>query len=210
MNLRAIVVTKSALFGEALAELLTRAGIAAAHVEEDHIDSAIAAHGPAVALLDAGSLGNRLASHVAALRARTPDVRIIGLARPEDVEGASSALAVWVGGEPVSWLTTDSSVAQMLAAVSGEPAPARRRAARAPAALDHDAALLALLTERERQVLGHLASGLHNRNIALAMGISPNTVRTHVQNIFGKLGIGSRLEAATLAMRLGLSSKRAP
>jgi DNA-binding NarL/FixJ family response regulator len=52
------------------------------------------------------------------------------------------------------------------------------------------------LTRREREVLAILADGGNNDAIAQALVISPQTARTHVQNVLGKLGVHSRLEAA--------------
>lgn len=60
------------------------------------------------------------------------------------------------------------------------------------------------LTARELEVLAHLADGRTNRTIAAALGISPDTVQTHVRNLLGKLDVASRLEAVVLALRLGL------
>jgi DNA-binding NarL/FixJ family response regulator len=60
------------------------------------------------------------------------------------------------------------------------------------------------LTERERQVLGLLSSGARSQAIADALRITPNTVRTHVQNIFTKLNVHSRLEAVAFAARHGV------
>lgn len=59
------------------------------------------------------------------------------------------------------------------------------------------------LTPREMQVLRMLTLGADNAGIARTLAISQNTVRTHVQNIFTKLGVSSRLAAATLAIHSG-------
>ena len=58
---------------------------------------------------------------------------------------------------------------------------------------------LSKLTRRERQVLALLAEGYDKDAIALDLAISPQTARTHVQNILAKLGLHSRLEAAAFA-----------
>lgn len=60
------------------------------------------------------------------------------------------------------------------------------------------------LTPREKQVLAHLADGGTNASIAAELDISAETVQTHIRNLMGKLDVGSRLEAVTEAIRLGL------
>lgn len=56
------------------------------------------------------------------------------------------------------------------------------------------------LTERERQILELIASGLSNKLIARDLGISDGTVKVHVKNLLRKLGLHSRLEAAVWAL----------
>jgi DNA-binding NarL/FixJ family response regulator len=60
------------------------------------------------------------------------------------------------------------------------------------------------LTERETEVLRLLAEGKSNRGIAAELYISETTVKTHVSNIFQKLGVPSRTQAALYAIRIGL------
>lgn len=60
------------------------------------------------------------------------------------------------------------------------------------------------LAARELEVLQHLAAGLSNRTIASTLGISENTVKFHVRNLFKKLDVGSRTEAIALAHSHGL------
>jgi DNA-binding NarL/FixJ family response regulator len=59
------------------------------------------------------------------------------------------------------------------------------------------------LTEREIQVLQAVARGKGNREIGEALSISPHTVQVHMRNIFGKLGVNSRIEAVAYAVRQG-------
>jgi DNA-binding NarL/FixJ family response regulator len=60
------------------------------------------------------------------------------------------------------------------------------------------------LTTREVEILGLLAQGLTNRQIGEELFISPKTAGVHVSNILGKLEVGSRIQAATIAHRLGV------
>lgn len=57
------------------------------------------------------------------------------------------------------------------------------------------------LTEREREVLALMIEGLSNTQIAGRLTISPSTIKSHVSNILSKLGVASRTEAVTLALR---------
>lgn len=60
------------------------------------------------------------------------------------------------------------------------------------------------LTEREIEVLGYIAAGLSNREIAERMVVAVSTVKTHINHLYGKLGVGSRTRALAEARRRGL------
>jgi len=65
------------------------------------------------------------------------------------------------------------------------------------------------LSDRELEVLRHVAHGETNQQISLALGISEATARTHVSNILSKLHLASRTQAALYALREGLASLNA-
>jgi LuxR family maltose regulon positive regulatory protein len=75
-----------------------------------------------------------------------------------------------------------------LTAEIGRPAPA-------PAGGDSE------LSPREREALRYLVQGRSNREIADAMALSVNTVKFHLKNVFGKLGVGSRKDAVSATIR---------
>ncbi|MEY2458410.1 MAG: hypothetical protein QOG30_240, partial [Acidimicrobiaceae bacterium] len=79
------------------------------------------------------------------------------------------------------------------------PAPTPRRARRRPTG-GHASEL----TGREHDVLVLIAAGLANKQIALRLGLSLNTVRNHAQNVLYKLQAHSKLEAVATAVREGI------
>lgn len=86
---------------------------------------------------------------------------------------------------------------RLMTAVAREsPPPAAR-----PAALPKE---ILTLTERELEVLGLLAQGLNNREIAEKIVVGESTVKTHVSNILDKLGLEDRTRAAIWALKHGL------
>ena len=60
------------------------------------------------------------------------------------------------------------------------------------------------LTDAEATVLRMIVGGMSNKEIAFALDNSENTIKTHVQNIFGKIGVSDRTSAATTAIKRGL------
>ena len=79
--------------------------------------------------------------------------------------------------------------------------------ARAPAtsnASTRDRVVGVGLTVREREILTLLADGLGNKQIAARLGISRNTVKTHLELLFDKLGVSTRAQAVAAGVRMGL------
>lgn len=60
------------------------------------------------------------------------------------------------------------------------------------------------LTNAEQRILEMLVGGMSNKEMGFALDVSENTIKTHVQNIFGKLGVSDRTSATTTAIRRGL------
>lgn len=69
---------------------------------------------------------------------------------------------------------------------------------------DHEQAPLPRLTEREREILQLLANGHRPGEVADRLVISPKTVRNHLHNIYGRLGVDDRSQAIVVALRHGL------
>ena len=64
----------------------------------------------------------------------------------------------------------------------------------------------ALLSPREREILGLVASGMTNREIAAVLFIAPGTVRKHLDNVYAKLGVRSRAQAVAVTVDRGQSA----
>lgn len=73
-----------------------------------------------------------------------------------------------------------------------------------PATLDTVATVTETISDRELEVLKHVAEGLSNKEIASVLAISAHTVARHVTNIMRKMDAANRAQAATMAMRKGL------
>jgi DNA-binding NarL/FixJ family response regulator len=157
-----------------------------------------------------------------------PDVVVMDLAMPRmDGIAATRALATAVPDARIVVLTSYSDRHRILAAVDAGAAgyllkdadPAElltgiRAAARGEALLAPKAAAVILglgerraakeLSERELEVLGLVATGCMNKQIAFRLGISEKTVKAHLTRIFRQIGVDDRMQAALWARRHGL------
>jgi DNA-binding NarL/FixJ family response regulator len=66
---------------------------------------------------------------------------------------------------------------------------------------------MSILTDRERQILALLGEGLSNKAISARLYLSVRTVEGHLTNLYTRLGVHSRTEAALMAIHHGLASK---
>lgn len=145
------------------------------------------------------------------IRGRVPDCRVLVLTDEEDLGRLLEALEAGASG----YLTKRCPLAQFIASTraihQGEmivpPRMLGALLARLIAARrEQDKAVrqLSRLTPREREVLALLAEGADNEAIAGSLVISPETARTHVSNLMGKLEVHSRLQAAAFVREHGL------
>jgi DNA-binding NarL/FixJ family response regulator len=137
-----------------------------------------------------------------------PDTKVVAVTSLIDPRAVAEAVRLGFRG----YVTKDTPVNQFVSSIQAVldgnvvmPKQLARAAAgdRSPEE-QHAAMLVKQLTDREREVLQLLAEGSRGTQIAERLGISPNTVRTHVQSILTKLQVHSRLEAAAFAVRHGL------
>lgn len=161
-----------------------------------------ARHRPDVCLLDRFFADGDGLDAVPEIAAST---RVLVLTADGDVDGRHRALRTGARGH-VTKMCGLSALCAAVEAVARDEVVVETAAARPEAATgDSDAhRLAAYLTDRERQCLGLLVEGHRTTSMADGLGVSPTTVRTHVQSVLTKLGVHSRLEAASLALRHSL------
>ena len=153
-------------------------------------------HRPDVVVLDLELGATNGYDVLTRLRAENVPARVLVLTAYGDGESLRAALEHHADGIA---LKTDSP-ARTIDAIRAVNAgvlvfpQAARRWMRKPA--EHAVAGPSALSDREREVWGHLASGLSNAAIARKLGVSPSTVKFHTQNLFQKLGVGNRTAAA--------------
>jgi len=138
------------------------------------------------------------------IREQSPSIQVIALTSFKEENLVQSALQAGAIGYLLKDVSADELAQAIRSAHAGrstlspEAAQALVHAVSQPPATGLD------LTERERVVLALMVEGLNNTQIAGRLTVSPSTIKSHVSNILSKLGVSSRTEAVTLALRNGL------
>ncbi len=150
------------------------------------------------------------------IRAAVPSTRVIVLTNYDEDELVFSAIRAGASGYLLKEVQGDQLVNAVRTVAQGYslvyPSVAkrvldefsRREPPAAVAPSDADELLLAELTARERQILRLIAHGRANKDIGASLGITERTVKTHVSNIFAKLQLSDRTQAAIFAHKRGL------
>ncbi|HJQ47116.1 MAG TPA: response regulator transcription factor [Amycolatopsis sp.] len=201
----AVLGDDHALLVEALVPMLAQQGIqvvASAHDFPAVVD-AVRTFTPDVCVLDLRFGGDDRHDGVPAVRSANPDTKIVVLTADPTIESMVTAVEAGAAGYVHKSRGCDRLVAAVEKVMRGDlvtDVPTRPRRDRTEA--DRDVQLLAqYLTARERQCLALLVDGLPTTDMARRLGVSATTVRSHVQALLTKLGVHSRLEAASVAVR---------
>lgn len=165
-----------------------------------------AEHGPDVVLMD---LEMPVLDGIGATRRiveASPEVAVVVLTSFSDRDQILEALDAGA----IGYLLKDAEPAELekavRAAARGE-APLDPRAGRALLSARDAGSPLDALSDREREVLAMVASGLPNKLIARELEISEKTVKTHLTSVFRALGVTDRTQAALWAERHGLTRR---
>jgi two-component system response regulator NreC len=165
---------------------------------------------PDVILMDIGLPDKSGIDATSEIKARFPDMAIVALTIHEDEEYFFKMLEAGASGYVPKRAAPDELLTAIRAAANGEvylyPTMAkllvRDYLVSEPA--DREQTNGKELTEREQEVLTHLAEGESNDEIAKALVISPKTVARHRENIMRKLNLHSRAELVRYAIRKGI------
>jgi NarL family two-component system response regulator LiaR len=156
---------------------------------------------PDVILMDLALPGMDGAAATRVIRQQFPQVQVLALTSFKEGELIKHVLEAGAIGYLLKDVAADELARAIRAAHSGratlsaEAAQALVQTANQPPAPGLD------LTDREREVLALMIEGLNNTQIAGRLTVSPSTIKSHVSNILSKLGVTSRTEAVTLALR---------
>lgn len=156
---------------------------------------------PDVILMDMVMPGMDGATATRLTRQKFPQVQVIALTSFKEGELIRNALEAGAIGYLLKDVSADELARAIRAAhigratLSPDAAQALVESANQPPMPGLD------LTEREREVLTLMIEGLNNTQIAGRLTVSPSTIKSHVSNILTKLGVASRTEAVTLALR---------
>ena len=164
---------------------------------------------PDVALLDLHMPGISGLEAVKVISEEMPEVNVLMLTVSEDAQDLMEALRAGACGYLLKNIETDTLVDAIRKAAQGESVVSQQMTAKLiqgvrnppkaePAAVERDR-----FSPRERDILASLAQGESNKEIARKLDLAESTVKIHVQNIFKKLNLTSRVQAAVYAVEHG-------
>jgi two-component system nitrate/nitrite response regulator NarL len=167
-------------------------------------------HEPDLILLDLNLKAESGLDILAAIKAEDPSRRVVMLTVSDAADDLMGAIRAGVDGYLLKDMEPEQLLERIRAALAGEVVIGEALAVRLAGALRQEAQEaagtkrdLALLTEREQQVLRCLADGQSNKRIARALSITEGTVKVHVKNLLKKLAFRSRVEAAVWMAQQG-------
>jgi DNA-binding NarL/FixJ family response regulator len=166
-------------------------------------------HKPDVVILDIRMPDGDGLSTLEAVKQKLPKTPVLMLSTYDSPTYAARAHALGASGYLRKGDTRENLLAAIRTAATGasawDAADLRRVSGGATDTTVEQSDLEVPLTPRELQVLRQLSLGLSNKEIALALHISVETVKEHVQHIFKKLGASDRTQVAVWAVRRGLA-----
>ncbi|MEM7475526.1 MAG: response regulator transcription factor [Planctomycetota bacterium] len=164
-------------------------------------------HKPDLVLLDVRMPGGDGLHVLGRLKLDYPHLPVVLFSTYDNPTYVARAVALGASGYVLKHDSRDRLIQSLESAIRGDSAWTREELRRVTGALATPRVVSDVevpLTQRESEVLRQLANGLTNKEIALALGISYETVKEHVQHILRKIGVSDRTQAAVWAVRKGL------
>jgi two-component system, NarL family, nitrate/nitrite response regulator NarL len=207
-KVRVVVGEDHPLFRDGLVRALTSSGVVDVVAEADDGIAALAlikTHLPHVALLDFRMPGMDGAKVAAAVRRAGLRTRVLLLSAHDESAIVFQALAEGAAGFLNKEATKNEIIKGVLDCAKGRDVVSPALAVGLAGEIRRRGeAQETVLTAREREVLNFIAQGHTVPAIAAELYLAPSTVKTHVQRLYEKLGVGDRAAAVAAAMRRGL------
>lgn len=214
IGLRVLIVDGQPLVGDAIAVRLgVEPGILVLATATNDAQGVLATQVMRPDVVVVGALPNGVApaDMTRMLREALPSVRVVVVGVDDDPQSACDCLSEGAHAWLPQDTQTDTLVEAIRAAMSDEIhlpprllTPVIRELQARRSDREENRARLARLSDRERLILDCMVAGVDRNAIAGRLGVSRNTIRTHTQNCYAKLGVHSSLEAVHFAFRCGV------
>ena len=159
---------------------------------------------PDVVLMDLVMPGMDGAAATRIIRERWPQIRVIALTSFKEKELVEGALKAGAMSYLLKNVSAEELVTAIRDAIAGQPRLSPEAAqvlihgVQEPSTADYT------LTNREREILALMVEGLSNKEIGERLTVSVSTIKFHISNVLSKLGVSSRTEAVSLALKQNL------
>lgn len=205
--IRVVLADDHAVVRKGIREFLEQGGdiaVVAEAADGAQAVALVAEHRPDVAVLDIQMPGVSGIEATRRIKAEHPEVRVLILTAYDDDPYIMALLQAGAHGYMLKTADSAQFVQAVRAVARGEPALDAAVTQKVMRQLSGASqSRVEALTEREVRVLRLAAKGLTNKAIGQSLSISDRTVQGHLANIYGKLGVGSRTEAVTEALKQG-------
>lgn len=210
-RIRVVLADDHAVVRKGIHDFLVEEGdidVVAEASDGEMVKQLILEHRPDVVILDVRMPGATGIEVTRWVREQGLPLKVLILTAYDDRPFVTAALQAGANGYVLKNADAEQITAAVRAVFYGyaafDPAVSAKALTQGPGAGSRAAAIVEPLTEREQDVLKLAARGLTNRGIGVQLKISDRTVQNHLANIFEKLMVGSRTEAVTKAIQLGV------
>lgn len=209
MSIRLMVIDDHEIIRSGIRKMIagTEIQLIAESNSGENVLAGISQYHPDVILLDVRLEEGDGLSALGRVKIERPQIPVLMLSTFDNPTYVARSVALGASGYLLKNSSRDTILDAIRKVAAGENAWTREELRRVTGALATPrlaADIEVPLTRRENEVLEQLAHGLTNKEIALALGISYETVKEHVQHILRKVGVNDRTQVAVWAVRKGL------